>query len=367
MGAAACEARRFPRPRRGRDVVEDRKATGTRLNTLSRSTLPRASSRRLRPTADRRVANPVGGAPSPVGHGLPRGSRHDGSRDARPTTQRVVASRLNLPPDACRPLPPLANPPSPSRARAQQKRGRFDPSGAVTSPAFRRKLEALPDDSYANASVVGDASSRSSPSRSPDSEDAAAAFKARALAFASLRSTADEQTAMGGLIEALAALAAGERVLFSSRGDGERKTKTKTKTNPKVDQDLTRVPIEPAFSRCLDAVLEILFLPNARPLHRAIVTAPRAFPPRARVVAERALADALRVRIKTARSATNTWSGAARLRVLGVLFSVASCQPQTAAERRVVRAVAVEAAALIGEGATFRARTKRAHLFFLFF
>ena len=239
----------------------------------------------------------------------------------------------------------------------------------MTSPAFRRKLEALPDDSYANASVVGDASSRSSPSRSPDSEDAAAAFKARALAFASLRSTADEQTAMGGLIEALAALAAGERVLFSSRGDGERKTKTKTKTNPKVDQDLTRVPIEPAFSRCLDAVLEILFLPNARPLHRAIVTAPRAFPPRARVVAERALADALRVRIKTARSATNTWSGAARLRVLGVLFSVASCQPQTAAERRVVRAVAVEAAALIGEGATFfflRADQTRTPLLFVF-
>ena len=95
----------------------------------------------------------------------------------------------------------------------------------------------------------------------------------------------------------------------------------------------------------------------------------RAFPPRARVVAERALADALRVGIKTARSLGKNGSGAARLRVLGVLFSVASCQPQTAAERRVVRAVAVEAAALIGEGATFffRARTKRAHFFFLFF
>ena len=79
VGAAACEARRFPRPRRGCDVVEDRKATGTRLFTLSRSTLPHASSHRLRPTADRRVANPVGGAPFTVGHGLPRGSTHDGS------------------------------------------------------------------------------------------------------------------------------------------------------------------------------------------------------------------------------------------------------------------------------------------------
>ena len=46
-----------------------------------------------------------------------------------------------------------------------------------------------------------------------------------------------------------------------------------------------------------------------------------------------------------------TVAARARLRVLGVVFSVASCQPQTAADRRVVRAVAVDAAALIGEGA----------------
>ena len=274
-----------------------------------------------------------------------------------------VAPRLNLPPDAAyaRSLP--SRTPRPKRARTQQKRGRFDPSGAVTSPAFRKKLEALPDD--ANAFVVGDASS-------PDErEDAAAAFKARALAFASLRSTAEEQTCLVGLIDALAALAAGERVVFApsrkdTSGDGfSRKQKhsaPRPKPNKKVDQDLTRDPIEPAFSRCLDAFVEILFLPNTRPLHRAIVSAPRAFPPNARRVAERALSNALRVGIQTARSATNTErSGAARLRVLGVLFSVVSCQPQTAAERRVVRAVAVEAAALIGEGA------ERAHLFFFFF
>lgn len=233
----------------------------------------------------------------------------------------------------------------------------------MTSPAFRRKLESLPDD--ANASVVGDASS-------PDErEDAAAAFKARALAFASLRSTAEEQTCLVGLIDALAALAAGERVVFApsrkdTSGDGfSRKKKhsaPRPKPNKKVDQDLTRDPIEPAFSRCLDAFVEILFLPNTRPLHRAIVSAPRAFPPNARVVFERALSNALRAGIQTARSVTSTGrSGAARLRVLGVLFSVVSCQPQTAAERRVVRAVAVEAAALIGEGA------ERARLFFFFF
>jgi hypothetical protein len=233
----------------------------------------------------------------------------------------------------------------------------------VTSPAFRKKLESLPDD--ANASVVGDASS-------PDErEDAAAAFKARALAFASLRSTAEEQTCLVGLIDALAALAAGERVVFApsrkdTSGDGfSRKKKhsaPRPKPNKKVDQDLTRDPIEPAFSRCLDAFVEILFLQNTRPLHRAIVSAPRAFPPSARRVAERALSNALRAGIQTARSATSTErSGAARLRVLGVLFSVVSCQPQTAAERRVVRAVAVEAAALIGEGA------ERARLVFFFF
>jgi len=233
----------------------------------------------------------------------------------------------------------------------------------VTSPAFRKKLEALPDD--ANAFVVGDASS-------PDErEDAAAAFKARALAFASLRSTAEEQTCLVGLIDALAALAAGERVVCApsrkdTSGDGFSRKKKHTAPRPKpskkVDQDLTRDPIEPAFSRCLDAFVEILFLQNTRPLHRAIVSAPRAFPPSARRVFERALSNALRAGIQTARSATSTErSGAARLRVLGVLFSVVSCQPQTAAERRVVRAVAVEAAALIGEGA------ERARLFFFFF
>ena len=233
----------------------------------------------------------------------------------------------------------------------------------MTSPAFRKKLESLPDD--ANASVVGDASS-------PDErEDAAAAFKARALAFASLRSTAEEQTCLVGLIDALAALAAGERVVFApsrkdTSGDGFSRIKKhgapRPKPNKKVDQDLTRDPIEPAFSRCLDAFVEILFLQNTRPLHRAVVSAPRAFPPNARVVFERALSNALRAGIQTARSATSTErSGAARLRVLGVLFSVVSCQPQTAAERRVVRAVAVEAAALIGEGA------ERARLFFFFF
>ena len=240
--------------------------------------------------------------------------------------------------------PPVAN----ARVRSQQKRGRFDASGAVTSPAFRRKLEALPE-------RVGGASASSS--RSSDSEDAAAAFKARALAFAGLRSSADELGAVRGLIEALAALGAGEREARrraaddATRDAGDDASSTFAATANGADQDATRVPIEPAFGLCLDVLIDVLFLPNSRPLHRAIVAAPRAFPPRARIRAEKALVAELRRRVAAARSEASPRSGAARLRVLGALFSVASCQPQTAVERRVVRAVAVDAAALIGEGA----------------
>ena len=228
-----------------------------------------------------------------------------------------------------------------------------------TCPAFRRTLQALPE------SV--DFPKSPDPSRLSDSEDAAAAFKARALAFASARSTADELGAMGGVIAALASLAAGERETPRSLSrvetldEGKKTTKITRETvapktaavNRAIDQDATRVPIEPAFGRCLACMLDVLFLPNSRPLHRAVLAAPRAFPPRARIRAEKALVSALRDRIAGARSAeaSTEASGAARLRVLGVLFSVASCQPQTAVERRVVRAVAVDAAALIGEGA----------------
>ena len=232
----------------------------------------------------------------------------------------------------------------------------------MTSPAFRRKLEALP-----NSSVGFSDAPESSAIRRGDFEDAAAAFKARALAFVSLRSTADEHRAMNGVLEALAALAAGERetrrLFFSqnekSPGDGEKRLKN---APPAVaaNQDATREPIEPAYSLCLECVLDVLFMPNSRPLHRAIVTAPRAFPPRARDDAYKALVGALGDRVAAARepffrkTASGDGHGAARLRVLGVVFSVASCQPQTAADRRVVRAVAVDAAALIGEGAAPR-------------
>ena len=174
---------------------------------------------------------------------------------------------------------------------------------------------------------------------------------------------------MNGVLEALAALAAGERetrrLFFSqnekSPGDGEKNDRLKN-APPAVaaNQDATREPIEPAYSLCLECVLDVLFMPNSRPLHRAIVTAPRAFPPRARNDAYKALVGALGDRVAAARepffrkTASGDGHGAARLRVLGVVFSVASCQPQTAADRRVVRAVAVDAAALIGEGAAPR-------------
>jgi hypothetical protein len=39
--------------------------------------------------------------------------------------------------------------------------------------------------------------------------------------------------------------------------------------------------------------------------------------------------------------------------VLGVLFSVVACQPQTECEKRIVEKVALDAAALIGKGEIF--------------
>ena len=112
---------------------------------------------------------------------------------------------------------------------------------------------------------------------------------------------------MNGVLEALAALAAGERetrrLFFSqnekSPGDGEKNDRLKN-APPAVaaNQDATREPIEPAYSLCLECVLDVLFMPNSRPLHRAIVTAPRAFPPRAR--------NDARTRRWSARSATES-------------------------------------------------------------
>ena len=110
---------------------------------------------------------------------------------------------------------------------------------------------------------------------------------------------------MNGVLEALAALAAGERetrrLFFSEKktGDGEKRRLQNAPPAVAANQDATREPIEPAYSLCLDCVLDVLFLPNSRPLHRAIVTAPRAFPPRARSDAEGRRGDASRDRARS--------------------------------------------------------------------
>ena len=150
-------------PQRARhDVSRDRGAGAmsskigkrqVRAWTLSRSRLPRASSRRLRSTAtvpsQTLSAARVAGALRVMRRRASPRIEGRRSLDARPTTPRVVASssrpsRLTHPD---RPPSPLATRPRVVRAHPQQKRGRFDASGTVTSPAFRRKLEALPNSS----------------------------------------------------------------------------------------------------------------------------------------------------------------------------------------------------------------------------
>ena len=136
-GAAACEARRFPRPRLGRDVVEDRQATGTRPDSLAREAsacaVPSSPF-----TADRDIANPVSGAPAPARRearedGLPRGSRGDEVVGrASDDTARVVASLRTFPTDALRlPSSPFRDPP------AFRSRLAFSKSARVTTPRAR--------------------------------------------------------------------------------------------------------------------------------------------------------------------------------------------------------------------------------------
>ena len=112
--------------------------------------------------------------------------------------------------------------------------------------------------------------------------------------------------------------------------------------------------------------MAIMFLPNSRPLHRHLITSVRRFPPDARVVAEAALNREVAAAIAGARgggSGNNNNNGkggaaapqhhqhgASKLRPMTTLASINGCQPQTGMEQRVLRRVAVPAAALIAEG-----------------
>ena len=110
----------------------------------------------------------------------------------------------------------------------------------------------------------------------------------------------------------------------------------------------------PVFHDAARVFLGMLFLANSRPLHRHLVACIRRFPTQlSRAGAEAALLAECRAALKASarRHSSRAPPAAERLRPLAALASVDGCHPKTDAQRRVLRGVAVDAAAVVAEGA----------------
>jgi hypothetical protein len=95
-----------------------------------------------------------------------------------------------------------------------------------------------------------------------------------------------------------------------------------------------------------------MFLPNSRQLHRALITSRKKLGSgRGAQLAELALLEETSTAIDAATEADDPQSIAASMRPATALASVNMVQPQSGTERRVLRGVAVRAAALIARGA----------------
>jgi hypothetical protein len=185
---------------------------------------------------------------------------------------------------------------------------------------------------------------------------------------------------LGEILEVLEVMAAGGTSVSSAQTiDKNEFEKTKKKvlsrqTKPQtggVFEDGSTAQPSSSFRPCVAVLFGVLFLPNSRPLHRQIVASPRRFPPAAKRLAEQILGNEIQGKIRAALDSETSSSvagdqkktpagiepprasGASSLRVLGVLFSVVACQPQTECEKRIVEKVALDAAALIGKGEIF--------------
>ena len=262
------------------------------------------------------------------------------SLDARPTTSRVVASFPTFPTDAPK-LPSSPRDPhtrracaSAAKARSLRRLGNGDEPRVSAKTRGASKLERR---------VLGRPNLRRSTS---DFKDAAAAFKARAPAFVRLRRAADEHRAMNGVLEALA-LATGGRdaAPFSKmknprRRREERRLKNAPRLSPRTKTPRTDRARVFAVPGC---VLDVPLCPT-RDRYTARSFGAARFR-RARVTARGALVDALgggRVARQPFFEKKASGDGAAPACVCPRRRGhVASCQPQTAADRRVVRAVAV--------------------------
>ena len=231
-----------------------------------------------------------------------------------------------------------------SRIGKQRKQKKYSEGGVVFTPAFIARIP-----SAAAAKGTDDASS-------DDFHAALAAFWARLRGFTALGSAEAELHGVHDLVGALAALAP-QRDRAPSADDGARV--------PIIadDDDAPPAPAtgerELAFVAAARAFFGVMFLPNSRQLHRALITSRKKLGTRGARLAETALLAETSAAIDDALAELkgNELKGnrdgrptATVMRPATALASVNMVQPQGWAERRVLRGVAVRAASLIAAG-----------------
>ena len=274
-----------------------------------------------------------------------------------------------------------------SKIGKQQRRKRYAETGVVFTDAFRARVEALPG----AAADARDATGTAAAVRLGDADAAdalagpAGAFKREMRRFVALGSTYAEIETVDAVIAALVDLArasdpeGGEEERGGGAGDDDRSASSRvvrdvaaSETNrrrresaaaaepsPSEPSASAPAPVSPAtslpvFHDAARVFLGMLFLANSRPLHRHLVACIRRFPTQlSRAGAEAALLAECRAALKASarRHSSRPQPAAERLRPLAALASVDGCHPKTDAQRRVLRGVAVDAAAVVAEGA----------------
>ena len=227
-----------------------------------------------------------------------------------------------------------------SRIGKQRKQKKYSEGGVVFTPAFIARIP-----SAAAAKGTDDASS-------DDFHAALAAFWARLRGFTALGSAEAELHGVHDLVGALAALArACDRA--PSSDDGARVPIADDDDAPPAPATGER---ELAFVAAARAFFGVMFLPNSRQLHRALITSRKKLGTRGAQLAESALLAETSAAIDDAlaelmgeRDALGRPT-ATVMRPATALASVNMVQPQGWAERRVLRGVAVRAASLIAAG-----------------
>lgn len=255
----------------------------------------------------------------------------------------------------------------------QQRKKRFTEAGVVFTEAFVSRVNRLtgggagggdgPHGSPAAAAaeaVGGDGVHTLHLNGGAANEGAGAATEASSSfvegmrGFTILGSTYAEIEALKGLIDALVRLGRGgtDGSASCTSGGGASCAQTPNDVGGShgsgVDDDADACVPHPSFEACARVFLGVMFLGNSRPLHRHLITSVRRLPPAARAMAEAALIEEVLDALAQGRRCAG--SGAAKLRSMTALASINGCQPQTGMEQRVMRRVAVPAAALVAEG-----------------